>query len=250
MNITKTNNHIDIELIKDYTTTSGSFYDNFKSSDCVPVIVLDYKTIKDSDIESSYELIWDIEAVSSVQVSDTVERVTYTCSLDIEKDGWFTLYGLIIPTKEWLQNNLSLATLEYSNIFFTDNQEIYKYVEDKGKKLSNLANLLEPNFKNATFFKEKSEQVSAWNLKNCYINLCKQIFNNRAFSPCWSRNSVDSELVYKRDLAWMAINIIKYLSKCGQLIEAQRIIQNISGCNGLCSDSSNTSSSKGCGCSG
>jgi len=48
-------------------------------------------------------------------------------------------------------------------------------------------------------------------------------------------------------MVWMAINVIKYLVEFNQFAEAQRLIERLSSCNGLCG--SNKSSRKGgCGC--
>ena len=56
-------------------------------------------------------------------------------------------------------------------------------------------------------------------------------------SACWNKNKIDSELIYKRDLVWMSINVIKYLTECEQLAEVERILETINGCNGLCTSS-------------
>ena len=48
----------------------------------------------------------------------------------------------------------------------------------------------------------------------------------------------------------MGINVIKYMVQFNMLAEAQRILEMLEGCNGICSgNSSNTNKSSGCGCS-
>ena len=47
----------------------------------------------------------------------------------------------------------------------------------------------------------------------------------------------------------MAINVVKYLTQCEQLSEAERVIETIQGCNGLCVSTNLTNSTNGCGCS-
>nr|DAM35540.1 MAG TPA: hypothetical protein [Bacteriophage sp.] len=34
-------------------------------------------------------------------------------------------------------------------------------------------------------------------------------------SACWNKNKIDSELIYKRDLVWMSLNVIAYLAELG-----------------------------------
>jgi len=65
---------------------------------------------------------------------------------------------------------------------------------------------------------------------------------------CNKPNS-DSSLIYKRDLLWSAMNVIKYLVEMDQLEEAQRLLEEITACNGLCSSSQpEFTSNCGCGC--
>lgn len=79
--------------------------------------------------------------------------------------------------------------------------------------------------------------------------MCQQILNDRGFSPCWDKNSIDPNLILRRDYVWMAINVIKYMVQFEQLAEAERIIERIGGCNGLCESEFKQLSSGGCGCS-
>jgi hypothetical protein len=53
-------------------------------------------------------------------------------------------------------------------------------------------------------------------------------------------------LILKRDLVWAALNVIQYMIDFNQLAEAQRLLERINGCNGLCS--SEDTGDKGCGC--
>ena len=63
------------------------------------------------------------------------------------------------------------------------------------------------------------------------------------------RASVNTELSYKRDLLWAALSVIEYLVEMCQMEEAQRILKEIAGCNGLCPEAlDNTSNNSGCGC--
>ena len=54
------------------------------------------------------------------------------------------------------------------------------------------------------------------------------------------------KLDYKRDLVWAALNVIQYMIDSNQLAEAQRLLERINGCNGLCSNED--TGDKGCGC--
>ena len=47
----------------------------------------------------------------------------------------------------------------------------------------------------------------------------------------------------------MAINVIKYMSKYNMKAEAARIINQLEGCNGICTGTNNPEKISGCGCS-
>lgn len=80
-------------------------------------------------------------------------------------------------------------------------------------------------------------------LWDCYINLCKEIFNNTNYTCKISQ--VDT---YARDFVWMTLNIIKYHIEKGNLIEAQRLLEGVNGCGGFCQNTNNSLKSTGCGC--
>ena len=143
------------------------------------------------------------------------------------------------------QEGSTLTT--YNLVYFSDGNTVYKY-NNSNIEETTLEEILEVNSVNTTISKVQKDYVSICFLRKCYINLCQQIFNNRGFSHCFDRNTVDSNLIYRRDLVWMAINVIKYLTECEQLAEVERIIEIIKGCNGLCISSDITSKTNGCNC--
>ena len=202
-------------------------------------------------------------SIDVLQLNKTSEIVyinpTYTdhstikeTTLQVGSDGWFSLVHLVLPSVEWF--NKEKAKTEgsalglYDIVYFIDGDVIYKYINQSIQQVD-ISEILEINPVNTTISKTSEDFVSICFLRKCYINLCKQILDNRGFSSCWNKNKIDSELIYKRDLVWMAINVIKYLTECGQLVEVERIIEIINGCNGLCTSSNSSNNNNGCGCS-
>lgn len=176
--------------------------------------------------------------------------------INIDRDGWLTIYYLVLPTKEWFirasktPNILDL----YDIVYYVSKGNVYWYQSDTQEfgqihQLQELIDLAQlPNVK-TTLSYAKTDRVSIFNLEKCYINLCQQIFESRGFSQCYNKNNIDSELIYKRDLVWMALNVIKYLAECNQPYEVERIIELLYSCNGVCGDKKVRSNGKGCGCS-
>ena len=218
-------------------TSTGISKGGFKYSDTVSVVVLQHNKTQETVVKSpTYDY----------QTSDYIE-------VPVGFDGWFTINYIVLPNKDWFdrerEKSSGSALGLYDIVYFVDNGYIYKYVNGEIDGAS-IEEVLEVNPINTTISKTSKDYVSICFLQKCYVNLCQQIFNDRGFSQCWNKNSVDSELVYKRDLVWMAINVIKYLTEFNQLAEVERIIEQINGCNGLCkSNSTYQPASSGCGCS-
>lgn len=178
--------------------------------------------------------------------------------IPVNVDGWFSIVHIVLPSKKWFDEEFSKSDTSklglYHVVYYSDGKKIYKYLPKISESPEEvpLGEILDLNLnsRDYTVYYTEKDYVSICFLQECYINLCQQIFNKRGFSPCWNKNTVDSELVYKRDLVWMAINVIKYLTSLNQLSEVERIIEQINGCNGLCkSDTANKSNNSGCGCS-
>lgn len=209
----------------------------FKYSDTYSIDVLRHNTTKDEDIYSNPVF--------------TEHKTMGYIKIPINFDGFFTVIHLVLPTKKWFDTEKakeegSALTL-YQIVYYTDGTKIYKYINQETEEVT-LEEILEINPIDTTISKIEQDYVSICYLKRCYIDLCMQILNDKGFSQCFSRSTVDGDLTFKRDLVWMALNVIKYLTECGELAEAQRIIENINTCNGLCT--SNTIKSRGCGCCG
>ena len=148
-------------------------------------------------------------------------------------DGYISFCHIVLP-------NLN---------FFNSHPGQFTYYADETGKIYNQSGevdiqlILEVN--DSTLIRHMHNFFSVFHLRKCYISLCQKIFNAHAFDRCF-KNNVDSQLIYKRDLVWAALNVIQYMIDFNQLAEAQRLLERINGCNGLCS--SEDTGDKGCGC--
>lgn len=163
-------------------------------------------------------------------------------------DGWFTVNYIVLPTKQWFDNNQDQLD-SYSIVYYIDNETVYKYINGENIQ-TNINELIEVNEYQTTISKYVQNLVSICFLKKCFINLCKQILELRGFSKCKVKGNVDDNLIYNRDLIWMSINTISYLTEFEQLAEAQRLIEILEeSCNGICKSFNREVNSYGCGCS-
>lgn len=239
---------------------------NVTTSDSCKIIVSDISTYLAEDFSGTvkgkfkYSDTVSIDVLQHNKTTETVYRdPIYTkhdtlqpINIPVEFDGWFDVIHLVLPSIEWFNREIDKSEGSalglYDLVYFSDGIDIYKYLDGNVSQVT-INEVLEVNPINTTISKTNRDYVSICFLRKCYINLCQQIFEDRGFSHCWNKNKVDSELIYKRDLVWMAINVIKYLTECEQLAEVERIIETIQGCNGLCVSSNLTSKTNGCGCS-
>ena len=234
---------------------------NITTSDKCKIVVQDVSTYLAEDfsgiVKGKFKYS-DTISIDVLQHNQTLKTI-YTkhdtlksIDIPIEFDGWFSLVHLGIPNIEWFNKELEKtegsALGLYDIVYFSDGTDIYKYINGKTSQVT-IDDILEINTVNTTISRISRDFVSICFLRKCYINLCQQIFNDRGISKCWNKNKVNSELIYKRDLVWMAINVVKYLTQCEQLAEADRVIKTIQGCNGLCVSTNLTNSTNGCGCS-
>lgn len=243
INVTSDNYQIVVSDISNYypEDSAGKPYRDFKYSDTVSIDVL-YNDMSN-----------EVYKGPVFTKHDTTDPI----NIPVDFDGYFKVVHIVMPNKEWFNRESSLTVASaldrYAIVFYSDGKTIYKYIkgdspEQDINKEATIQEVLNVNTDNTTVLMTDKELVSICALRKCYVNLCQQIFEDRGFSNCWNKNKVDSELIYKRDLVWMAFNVIKYLTENEQLSEVNRIFEIIHGCNGLCNSSNLTSGTNGCGC--
>lgn len=185
-------------------------------------------------------------SISEYAVSEGIDPI----KINIEFDGWGTLTHIVIPNGEWFEWQLSLgesSILDYYNtVYFSDGGKFYKFRDGNVTEIQ-LEELVEVNPEHTTISKYVEDFVSICLLVQCYLNLCKQLLESACLDvKC---NTASSELIYKRDVIWMAINVIRYLVELHEYEEAERILETVGGCNGLCKNElSKGTRPGGCGC--
>lgn len=180
-------------------------------------------------------------------------------------DGWYKLEAVVLPTLSYLKK---FPTLWSSDFYYIDDQDkVYFYDFSKhsdenyiGEDVTNknpfstiftyLENNSREDFSNRFFsFGYIIDYFSICNLLKCYMNYINAIFKGLCGNICVNRDQAKNDMIYRRDLVKMAIDIIKYLARCGKYNEANRILTQIYGCNGLCDKHNNPLRvARDCGC--
>lgn len=188
-------------------------------------------------------------------------------NIPVKFDGWFVINYIVLPTKDWVYRwDAYWSVPEFKDgLYFVDGQSLKKIVngvEESAELSEIISNGYGTNTEGTTIHRLCNSYFSVCFLSQCYTDLAKRIFEARGFSRCDTSDKIDSELIYRKDLAWMTLNVIQYMvsgelhgyygcetitSDDAALEEAQRIIERVSGCNGICRGTSKAKS-KGCGC--
>lgn len=177
------------------------------------------------DIQYAYVYILQLNKTNNIinQVfikSSSEDQVIF----DIKSDGFYTLMTIKVP-------------LDMSNPYYYKDGKFYKNIQEV-----DIQELIESNPEYSKLDIQYDYYFQKCRLKQCYVNICQQIFDQRASIDCNS-NGVDKNLIYKRDLILSTLNVIDYMVEIDQYEEAERLLERISGCNGLCTNNKNN-----CGC--
>lgn len=178
------------------------------------------------------------------------QTASFDCQIPVNFDSWYTVYYIVLPTKNWVYQNQVIADL-FSLVFYIENNKIYRYskqgVDEELLDYSELIHYADLTDVKHNISIASQDFMSICFLQKCYVNLCQQIFKDKNFVRC--SNKVDHSLSYTRDLVWMALNVIKYMVEANQLFEAQRILEIIYSCNGICQNGNSKFYESNCGCS-
>lgn len=181
--------------------------------------------IQGDSYESGYAFVYILQLN---QTNHTKSQILIKTSEDEEvifdgvSDGFYTLVTLKVP-------------FDQSNQYYYKNGKFYKNIQEV-----DIQEIVNVNPEVSGVEVDYEYYFQTCQLRKCYIKLCQEIFDSVASINC-NKGNVDSNLIYKRDLVWSALNVINYMAEADQYEEAERLLERIIGCNGLCP-------SKGCGC--
>ena len=219
----------------DYGNTSNLGQTTYKESITINVLVL--KKVKSEKV---------IQSEVSHYCDDIEKEVSDIDTINIQEDGHYTVYHIIIPTisqDELVSYTQDLTTQYY---WYENGKIYYKDGDDKKEYKGNILELLSTD--NNIRYACKDIFVLC-HLQECFVNHCKDIFSNLYTFQCSKKSSkVDT---FNRDLLWMTINVIKYYIENGQYSAAQALLEEFESCGStICKQSSSTKlNSNSCGCS-
>lgn len=199
----------------------------YRFEDCVTVNAL-IPVSKNGD-EGNF--VYSIDIHDKVDPSPQDETI-----IEFPKDGLFRIVHLLVPTRQWVEQANILPKYMY------EEGKFYKYVETSWEEVD-LKEIIYVNHEN--IIKSDKHTFCLCRLQNCYYNFAKDFFKKLCSDKC------SLEQNKNRDILYIGVNSIKYLLELGRYYEAQGILEQLTGCTGLCQEAINNKnySTYGCGCS-
>lgn len=150
-------------------------------------------------------------------------------------DGIYEIYHFVIPTERWYTNvytsevdGVDQFQHKYTNVIYYKDGNFYKVSEDIEEQIF-INDILALKDEDTSLMYASSITLCTCQLHKCYFNLSMHLMQ---LGPC--NPQIYNDLIYKRDMAWMGINVINYLLDEGNPMEAEIILQKLEGCNGVC----------------
>lgn len=204
-------------------------------------ITLDAITGISSEETETYET---SEVVPHTDVDSTV--------FELKHDGLYKITHIIIPTVSWLTKAKSLdpdSLKLYTSIYYFDSttEKWYQYnVDTQTSQEVTVSQILEVNDTGSTLIRSDSYTFNLCYLTKCNADLSIKILTDSTL--CYDNGYQYNRFL--RDMIWMGMNVIKYYLESNLYIQAQAVLEKMTGCGTICGDITGTAIEGGidCGC--
>lgn len=176
--------------------------------------------------------------------------------ITLEKDGLKRVEHIIIPTKAWFDYVYELDEPSFDSYvngvyFVGDEDKFFKYKQGEVIEVP-IKEIIEINQEDTTLVKTELHTFELCHLEECFFKLCMYLLDNMPCTdPCFNEKMKGfAGEILNRDIIWMVLNAIKYCIEQQQFFRAQKILERVETCWGICRDLDNINSTqyKGCGC--
>lgn len=204
-------------FVKEVVDEKGFYGDTIPFDETMSITVLKRHTSASSEIVKAF--------IHNHQVTDVVNK------FKVKHDGWYEVIHFVVPTLQAVEQLELTETPTYAS----DGVTIY-YCQNGISTETSIETILGSQAldKVVTAVVNKSAFV-LFNLWQCYLNYCKRMLEAECSkdSQC---SDCNDEGTKNRHLIWIFLNAIQYYVKFGDFQTAQELLENISGCNSLCSN--------------
>lgn len=169
-------------------------------------------------------------------------------TFEFTKDGLYVISHIILPTNNYVFSDMIPQSLYYKLYYYDEESQQIKL---DGKVIS-IEDLIDVNpeatvggLPNSVIRGDKNTFCMCY-LNKCFYELSKNLLSSYC-GKCLNKLNAPQQDIFNRDLIWMSMNVISYLVEDNKLVEAQRILESLSGCGNICQNS-NSKNSSNCGC--
>jgi len=161
------------------------------------------------------------------------EHKTSTIShiFKIKHDGRYEVIHLVVPTIEWITNHPVGLVPKY--FYYEHSLSLAR--PDNTTQVDMEDVLEDPDLEDRVMGLTRKDIFTVFNLWQCYFNYCKKMLESECSkdTKCLDCNDESS---YNKNLIWIFLSAIQYYIHFGEFQSAQELLENISGCNSLCSN--------------
>lgn len=174
-------------------------------------------------------------------------QVPEISQFEFPQDGLYKVLNVIVPNKQWVVDYLTEHETNaydiYDKVLVYDEGKLFIYSQSGYTEIDvDYLNEFNTDNNKISIYKEEEYTFSKCKLRHCFYEINKELF-----AKICGKCANESDLIYKRDLLWMAFNIIDYLLEKGLLLKAQEVIEQFMSCAGFCNQT-NEVGGTGCGC--
>lgn len=148
--------------------------------------------------------------------------------LEFNQDGLHQITQLIMPNREWLENNIQAVNQYFTNAYYCDGINVY----DINNNIVNIKDLV--------------LECSNINYKSKYTFVLDRIFQQFKEESLKVLQNKAKALI--RNILWIGIDVIKYCLSQGWYFEAERRLQQLINCINTGKDNNMPSHLSHCGC--
>lgn len=178
---------------------------------------------------------------------------TFDDHIPLKEDGIYNITHVVVPNFRWLEEQKDLKG--YEKVYVSNGIHVYEYQNKVLSEIDPLIFTANIQTRNTTILNREQDTIFLMNnLWKCYISKCLSILDksSNTDNPDNKYNKylgshkldkckeTDFEF-FDTDFIWATINVLQYLIDSYNFEEAQKILEDIEGCNGYCNPEQNYS---------
>lgn len=244
LSLTDTTGFKSVSNLDGFVAEDGTYddFNDYKVSDGYFINLLIYhKYYGDPKLLNPNDLYFHINSIDVKPVyADNFSTNNYT----LTKDGVYTFKRVFVITKQFYEDNLDTGRFDDKEVIYYDPDlgAFYEVTEGTPDEITitDVAN---------KFSNKHAGSVAQYKfVSTCYLNKCLYLIQKSIIDANMAACASEfKDLLTKRDLIHMTLQVIKYLKDDGHLDEVQRVIEGLDTCGMIC-ESISKKNNTDCGC--